>query len=172
VGRDAIGVAAISGYVFVANSSSNTVSVIDVTSNTVVTTINVGNGPYGIAVDQTTNKVYVTNQNDKTISIIGRSVTSVKQISQLMPDHFALSQNYPNPMNPSTTISFNLPVKSFVSLKVFDMLGREVASIISQELPAGTYARQWNAGKMSSGVYFYRLQAGSFTQTKRLVLLK
>jgi hypothetical protein len=89
-----------------------------------------------------------------------------------MPDHFALSQNYPNPMNPSTTISFNLPVKSFVSLKVFDMLGREVASIISQELPAGTYARQWNAGKMSSGVYFYRLQAGSFTQTKRLVLLK
>jgi DNA-binding beta-propeller fold protein YncE len=126
----------------------------------------------GIAVDQTTNKVYVTNQNDKTISIIGRSVTSVKQISQLMPDHFALSQNYPNPMNPSTTISFNLPVKSFVSLKVFDMLGREVASIISQELPAGTYARQWNAGKMSSGVYFYRLQAGSFTQTKRLVLLK
>jgi len=172
VGRDAIGVAAISGYVFVANSSSNTVSVIDVTSNTVVTTINVGNGPDGIAVDQTTNKVYVTNQNDKTISIIGRSVTSVKQISQLMPDHFALSQNYPNPMNPSTTISFNLPVKSFVSLKVFDMLGREVASIISQELPAGTYARQWNAGKMSSGVYFYRLQAGSFTQTKRLVLLK
>jgi hypothetical protein len=75
-------------------------------------------------------------------------------------------------MNPSTTISFSLPSQSFVSLKIYDVLGREVATIVSEELPAGTYSRQWNAGKMSSGVYFYRLQAGSFTQTKRLVLLK
>jgi hypothetical protein len=57
-------------------------------------------------------------------------------------------------------------------LNIFDLLGREVASIVSEELPAGTYSRQWNAAKMSSGIYFYRLQAGSFTQTKRLVLLK
>jgi len=64
-----------------------------------------------------------------------------------MPDHFALSQNYPNPMNPSTTISFNLPVNHLSHWKCLTCLGREVASIISQELPAGTYARQWNAGK-------------------------
>jgi photosystem II stability/assembly factor-like uncharacterized protein len=99
-------------------------------------------------------------------------IVSVDKPASDLPTHFCLEQNYPNPFNPTTTISFSLPFKSFVSLKVFDILGKEVATIVSQELPAGTYSRQWNASKMSSGVYFYRLQAGSFTQTKRLVLLK
>jgi len=83
-----------------------------------------------------------------------------------------LSQNYPNPFNPTTTISFSLPTKSFVSLKVFDILGRDVATIFSGELPAGTCTRQWNAANMASGVYYYRLQAGSYSETKKLVLLK
>ena len=99
-------------------------------------------------------------------------ITAVKGGVSEMPSKFSLSQNYPNPFNPTTTISFVIPSRSIVSLRVFDMLGREVSTIVSEELPAGTYSRQWNAGKMSSGVYFYRLQAGSFTQTKRLVLLK
>jgi hypothetical protein len=99
-------------------------------------------------------------------------ITSVKRLSTDLPTNFSLSQNYPNPFNPVTRISFNLPTRSFVLLKIFDVIGREVASIVSEELPAGTYSRQWNAAKMSSGIYFYRLQAGSFTQTKRLVLLK
>jgi len=85
---------------------------------------------------------------------------------------YSLTQNYPNPFNPTTTISFSLPSKSFVSLKVFDILGRDVASIISEEMSAGNYSRQWKADKMSSGIYFYRLQAGSFIETKKLVLLK
>jgi endoglucanase len=88
------------------------------------------------------------------------------------PTTFSLMQNYPNPFNPSTTISFSLPSKSIVSLKVFDLTGKENATIVSQELSAGTYSRQWNAAHMSSGIYFYRLQAGSFTETKKLVLLK
>lgn len=85
---------------------------------------------------------------------------------------FVLHQNYPNPFNPRTYISFSLPSRSFVSLKVFDALGREVSILLSEELPAGNYSRQWNATGLPSGVYFYRLQAGSFSDTKKLVLLR
>jgi photosystem II stability/assembly factor-like uncharacterized protein len=93
-------------------------------------------------------------------------------LEELKLQQFKLYNNYPNPFNPSTTISFNLPSKSFVSLKVFDLLGREVATIVSEEMSVGSYSRQWNAANMSSGIYFYRLQAGSFTETKKLVLLR
>ena len=99
-------------------------------------------------------------------------ITSVNDITIHLPTDYVLSQNYPNPFNPSTTISFTLPLRSFVSLKVFDLLGRGVATIVSEELLAGTHLRQWNAADMSSGVYFYRLQAGSFAQTKKLILLR
>jgi hypothetical protein len=86
---------------------------------------------------------------------------------------FSLEQNYPNPFNPSTNISFSIPKQSTVTLKVYDLLGKEVATLVNNEIvAAGNYAKQWNAANLTSGVYFYRLQAGSFTQTKRLVLLK
>lgn len=90
----------------------------------------------------------------------------------VVPISSILNQSFPNPFNPSTTISFDLSSRSFVSLKIFDLLGREVTTIISQELPAGSYTRQWNAVNTPSGTYFYRLDAGSYTQTKKLVLLK
>ena len=89
-----------------------------------------------------------------------------------VPAEFSLAQNYPNPFNPSTRISFSLPSITFVSLRVFDAMGRQVATLVSEELSAGNYSRQWNAAGMPSGVYFYRLQAGSFTETKKLVLLR
>jgi hypothetical protein len=98
-------------------------------------------------------------------------VTSVIEQAAL-PTDYALEQNYPNPFNPATTISFSLPTQSFVSLKVFDALGREVSILLADELPAGKYSRQWNAANMTSGVYFYRLQAGSFTGTKKLLFLR
>jgi hypothetical protein len=85
---------------------------------------------------------------------------------------FSLNQNFPNPFNPATTISFSLPKQSFVSLKVFDLLGREAVTIVSEEMLAGNYSRQWNATGLPSGVYYYRLQAGSFTETKKLLFLK
>ena len=104
---------------------------------------------------------------------IQSSTTGISEnAANLTPKMFSLSQNYPDPFNPTTTISFSLPSQSFVSLKVYDIIGREVATIISGEMSAGTYSRQWNATKMSSGIYFYRLQSGSYTQTKKLVLLK
>jgi photosystem II stability/assembly factor-like uncharacterized protein len=85
---------------------------------------------------------------------------------------FTLMQNYPNPFNPSTTISFTLPSRSFVTLKIFDVMGREVATIVSEEMQAGSYSRSWNASTIPSGAYFYRLHAGAYTKTKRFVLLK
>jgi D-alanyl-D-alanine carboxypeptidase len=97
-----------------------------------------------------------------------------------IPKSYSLHQNFPNPFNPNTTFSFSLPTQSFASLKVFDVVGREVAVLLSEELPAGVYSRQWNAEGLPSGVYFYRLQvrllsgrqAGSFAETKKLILLK
>jgi hypothetical protein len=85
---------------------------------------------------------------------------------------FTLNQNYPNPFNPSTSISFSIPTRSFVSLKIFDLMGREVSTIVSEEMSAGNYSKQWNAVALPSGVYFYRLQSGSYTETKKLVLLR
>jgi Secretion system C-terminal sorting domain len=100
------------------------------------------------------------------------TITSVTQEPTMLPVGISLMQNYPNPFNPSTAISFRIPSRSFVSLKVFDLIGREVATIVSEEMSAGSYTKQWNAEKMSSGIYFYRLQAGSSMETKKLVLLK
>jgi len=85
---------------------------------------------------------------------------------------FQLWQNYPNPFNPTTTISFSLPSRSFVSLKIFDVMGREVSTIVNEDLQAGSYSRQWSAVGFPSGVYFYRLQAGGYTETKRLIILR
>jgi hypothetical protein len=82
------------------------------------------------------------------------------------------SSNFPNPFNPTTTIRFTLPSKSYVSLKIYDVLGREVAALVQDELPAGTYAQQWNASLLPSGVYFYRLQAGGVSDVKKMSLIR
>jgi len=98
--------------------------------------------------------------------------TGVQDKKSIKPNYYFLSQNYPNPFNPSTTFSFYLPKRSHAALKIFDLLGREVATIVSEELTAGNYSRKWNAGNTPSGIYFYRLQAGAFTETKKLILLR
>jgi hypothetical protein len=85
---------------------------------------------------------------------------------------FALGQNYPNPFNPSTTISYQLPQESLVTLKVYDVLGNEMVTLINEEKPAGSYEAKFDASKLSSGVYVYRLQAGNFIQTKKMMLVK
>ncbi|GEM_PF-2008450 len=92
--------------------------------------------------------------------------------SKQLPEEFRLLQNYPNPFNPSTTIKFQTPTPGFVSLKVFDVLGREVARLVNSEMKPGSHSVEWNALNVPSGVYFYRLQAGSFSETKKLVLLR
>ena len=88
------------------------------------------------------------------------------------PDFYYLSQNYPNPFNPSTNIRFQIPKLSFVNLKVYDVLGREVESLINEEKSAGSYEVEFNSNNLTSGIYFYKIQAGEFSQTKKMILLK
>jgi hypothetical protein len=88
------------------------------------------------------------------------------------PAKFELEQNYPNPFNPSTTIEFSLPRSEFVALKIFNLLGDEIAILVSANVSAGTHRFQWDAHGFSSGVYFYKLQTHSFTKTKKLLLVR
>ncbi len=89
-----------------------------------------------------------------------------------LPEGYALAQNYPNPFNPTTQISFTLPQKGLVTLKVYDLLGREVADLINREMRSGAHTVEFNASNLSTGVYFYTIQAGNFTQTKKMMLIK
>ncbi|HNY91723.1 MAG TPA: T9SS type A sorting domain-containing protein [bacterium] len=89
-----------------------------------------------------------------------------------VPLEGALLQNYPNPFNPATTISFTIPVPAQVTLRVLDLLGREVDLLLAGHLPAGAYTRQWNAVVIPGGVYYCQLQAGAFRLTRKMVLLK
>jgi len=89
-----------------------------------------------------------------------------------LPEIYSLSQNYPNPFNPTTVIQYSLPEVSNVKLRVYDMLGREVATLVNKEQTAGVYNVQFNAANLSSGVYFYRIEAGNFVASKKLLLLK
>ena len=98
--------------------------------------------------------------------------TSVRDDGGEIPQAFSLSQNYPNPFNPSTTIRFALPKSGRIELKVYNALGQEVATLVNEDKAAGTYSLQWNAGELASGVYFYRLKAGEYTDTRKLLLLK
>jgi hypothetical protein len=96
----------------------------------------------------------------------------IQQISSEVPGSFMLSQNYPNPFNPNTYIEFAVPKSSFIKLIVYDMLGREVETLVSKELSAGTYKADWNASKYTSGVYFYKLFTEGYTETKKMILVK
>ena len=84
----------------------------------------------------------------------------------MLPKKFVLNQNYPNPFNPSTVISYQLPMSSQVTLKVYDMLGKEVTTLVDAKQDAGTYKKEWNAAKLASGVYFYRIQTETLPARK------
>ena len=102
---------------------------------------------------------------------LSEMITDVKDDEQL-PKEFTLYQNYPNPFNPSTKISWQLPVGNIVKLKVYDILGREIITLVNEYKPLGKYETEFNAANFPSGVYFYRIQAGSFVETKKMMLLK
>lgn len=101
-----------------------------------------------------------------------KPATQVRQEHTIKPLNFQLSQNYPNPFNPRTKIEFQMSNSEFVTLKVFDVLGREVAILVNEVKPPAAYQVSWNAAQLPSGVYLYRLQAANFTQTRRMILTK
>jgi len=98
-------------------------------------------------------------------------ITDVEDKEQF-PTEFSLEQNYPNPFNPSTTISFSIPKEDFVSLKVFNSLGEEIAELVNETKPAGNYSFTFDANGLSSGIYLYKISAGNFVETKKMILIK
>ena len=90
----------------------------------------------------------------------------------IVPALYKLEQNYPNPFNPATTIKYLIPESGLVTLKVYDILGREIVTLVDDYKPAGKYKTEFNARSLPSGVYFYKIQAGSFVETKKMILLK
>lgn len=123
-------------------------------------------------------KVYVTGGSigigsDLDIVTIKYSQTiGIQQISGEVPKQFSLSQNFPNPFNPTTNIEFQIPRSGLVNLTIYDALGRKVETIVNQNLNPGTYKADWDAYNYPSGVYFYRLSAGDFAGTKKMILVK
>ncbi len=102
---------------------------------------------------------------------LSEMITDVEEVEQL-PNYFALEQNYPNPFNPNTQIKFSIPQSSNVVIKVFDILGNEIETLVNEEKTVGTYEVTWNAVNLPSGVYFYQLKAGTFVQTRKMLLIK
>jgi hypothetical protein len=104
--------------------------------------------------------------------VLDNTVTEVTREAFTLPSDYQLSQNYPNPFNPATEIEFTIPAEHHVTLKVYNMMGQEIETLVDEELPQGRYKRAFNASQLSSGVYFYRIEAGNFSQVKKMALLK
>jgi hypothetical protein len=104
---------------------------------------------------------------DTSLPVIGLNNTCMD-----LPINYSLSQNYPNPFNPQTKIKFAVPKATYTKLIIYDLLGREVTTLINSELKPGTYEADWDGSYFSGGVYFYKLMAGDFIETKKMVLIK
>jgi len=134
------------------------------------------NGPNGIIANAAGDTLFISDFTSQTVRIITDFVTDIEDAVSI-PVEITLEQNYPNPFNPSTTIRYGLPSASEVTLKIFNMLGHEVATLVSQHKPAGTHSATWNGtnhlGKqVASGIYFYRLQIGTHVTTKKMIFAK
>lgn len=117
--------------------------------------------------------VNVTLGSEMYLDDIELSMDMVSDVEdEFQPLAFQLNQNYPNPFNPSTKIQYSIPQESTVTLKIYDVLGNEVATVVNEEKSAGNYEIDFNASSLSSGVYLYKIQAGSFVETRKMILLR
>ncbi len=115
---------------------------------------------------------HLTNAWKFSQNMMGANLKKSTGENALVPKEFGMSQNYPNPFNPTTTINYQLPVQNHVSLKIYDILGNLVKTLVDDEQAPGYYNVTWNASGFASGVYFYRIISGSYVSTKKLLLLK
>jgi len=119
--------------------------------------------------------VYIFNyslSSSEIEDIYNQSTPIDSQTDLDIPNSYLLSQNYPNPFNPSTIINYDLPIKNDVQLSIFNLLGQKVVTLVSERQEAGYHAVKWDAGWMASGIYYYKIEAGSFIDIKRMLLLK
>ncbi|MDP1676032.1 MAG: T9SS type A sorting domain-containing protein [Bacteroidota bacterium] len=113
----------------------------------------------------------VSNVDTVSVKLVKGLITGVES-TELLPLVFSLEQNYPNPFNPTTTIMYSIPAESRVTLKIYNMLGQEVATLVNETMVAGRYTASFNASNLASGAYIYRIEAGSFVSNKKMILLK
>lgn len=141
----------------------------------------VGSGPYTIPVNGEITVAFAIIAGDNLADLQANCVAAKNKYNSILgitnfdskiPESYSLSQNYPNPFNPSTNIKFGLTKSGFTSLKIYDALGRQVSELIGKNLQPGSYEVEWNASDFTSGIYFYKLQSESFTETKRMMLIK
>jgi hypothetical protein len=121
--------------------------------------------------DRTASTVYYAVRSNGGISK-GLYFTGITPVSNNLPSKYVLEQNYPNPFNPSTNVKFSLPKEGFVKLNVYDGLGREISSLVNENLKAGEYEVGYNAAGLTSGAYFYKLEVNDFVRTKKMILVK
>jgi sugar lactone lactonase YvrE len=127
--------------------------------------------PAGMVFDSNGN-LFITSLSQDNILKVSNLPTAVEDENNSVINNYSLEQNYPNPFNPSTSIQYRVSSNSNVSLKVYDVLGNEVATLVNEEKPAGSYEVKFDASGLSSGIYFYKLSAGSLVETKKMILLK
>jgi len=116
--------------------------------------------------------VFATGWNANNVVWYENPSVGIKFLSNIAPTSYVLSQNYPNPFNPTTAIEFSIPKSEFVTLKIYNTLGEEVTTLVSDMLSAGSYDYEWDASNLASGVYLYRLQAGDYVETRKMVLMR
>ncbi len=145
------------GYILIGNGATSSVKLFDNAGNYIEDFIASGAGNL-----LTPNAVVIRENNSVLVSGSGNSRIN----------DYKLKQNFPNPFNPSTIISFSIPNSGFTQLKIYDMLGNEIKTLISEDKTAGNYNVEFNAEKLSNGIYFYRLVSGKFSETKKMILLK
>ena len=167
--EDSVGIEFLRGYII--NNISNGTDQFYV--QMVVDSVDAEDGDYGMTGEYAddTPPEGDAPMNYKTKIFFENSSNSLSSGNQI-PKNYELAQNYPNPFNPVTKISFALPTQGFVSLKIYDITGREIKTLVNEIKQAGYYTVNFNSSNLSSGVYFYRIQSGDFVQTKRMVLLK
>ncbi|MBK9097159.1 MAG: T9SS type A sorting domain-containing protein [bacterium] len=115
---------------------------------------------------------FASNSGDFMITRLTQNPTGINDYNNIQPNNFVLYQNFPNPFNPSTVISYQLPVSSNVTLKVYGILGNEVATLVNDFLPSGSYETEFSGVGLTSGIYFYQVQASNFVETKKMILIK
>jgi DNA-binding beta-propeller fold protein YncE len=168
---------------FHANYSANSFYAIDLSDNSVVDSFSLADIwdpaltlPRGMAFSPTGDTVYVAHFDNGAVPAVARFIrqpaSSVERVDDVIPSGFALQQNFPNPFNPSTEIRFDIGRAGFTTLRVYDMLGREVAQLVNEELEVGTYTATFDASRLTSGTYVYEVVSGGVRLTKKMMLLK